>query len=48
MTTPKTSPAWQALAAHHETLAPVHMRDLFKEDPRRFERFSLRFNDILL
>ncbi|MBA3321821.1 MAG: glucose-6-phosphate isomerase, partial [Pyrinomonadaceae bacterium] len=42
------SPAWQALAAHHETLAPVHMRDLFKEDPRRFERFSLRFNDILL
>ncbi|MDQ3258689.1 MAG: glucose-6-phosphate isomerase [Acidobacteriota bacterium] len=48
MTTPNTSPAWQALTAHHETLAPVHMRDLFREDPRRFERFSLRFNDVLL
>jgi len=48
MTTPDTSSAWQALTAHHETLAPVLMRDLFKEDPRRFERFSVRFNDILL
>jgi len=48
MTTPTTSPAWQALTAHYETLAPIHMRDLFSEDPQRFERFSLRFDDILL
>jgi len=48
MATPTTSPAWQALTAHYETLSPVHMRDLFKENPQRFERFSLRFNDILL
>jgi len=48
MTTPTTSPAWQALTAHYETLAPIHMRDLFSEDSQRFERFSLRFDDILL
>jgi glucose-6-phosphate isomerase len=26
----------------------VHMRDLFAADPRRFQRFSLRFGDVLL
>jgi glucose-6-phosphate isomerase len=48
LTTPTQYTAWQALAAHHDTLAPVHMRDLFKADPQRFERFSLRTGDILL
>jgi len=48
MTTPTTSPAWQALTAHYETLAPIHMREMFSEDSQRFERFSLRFDDILL
>jgi glucose-6-phosphate isomerase len=42
-----TSPAWQALAAHRQTLEGAHMRDLFAQDPQRFERFSLRFDDIL-
>jgi glucose-6-phosphate isomerase len=40
--------AWQALQAHHKEIAPKHMRELFREDPGRFERFSLRFQDILL
>ncbi len=39
------SPAWQALARHHAQLKDVHMRALFAEDPSRFERFSLRFED---
>lgn len=28
-------------------MAGVHMRDLFAQDPRRFNKFSLRLNDIL-
>jgi glucose-6-phosphate isomerase len=40
--------AWQALEAHFVKIAPVHMRDLFDQDPQRFERFSLKFRDILL
>ena len=48
MTKPTQLPAWRALAAHYEEVAPLHMRDLFAQDPRRFERFSLRFEDILL
>ena len=41
-------PAWQALDAHQKEMAGVHMRDLFAQDPQRFERFSLRLGDILL
>src|SRR5205085_11234228 len=48
MTTLTQSPAWQALAAHHDKMASKHMRDLFKADPKRFENFSTRFKDILL
>ena len=40
-------PAWQALKAHHQEMADVHMRELFERDPDRFQRFSLRFHDIL-
>jgi glucose-6-phosphate isomerase len=40
-------PAWQALQEHQRGMAEVHMRDLFAQDPQRFERFSLRMGDIL-
>ena len=40
--------AWRALTAHHPLVEPAHMRDLFAEDPNRFERFSLRTCGILL
>ncbi len=42
------SPAWKALEAHYKKVEPMHMRDLFKQDPKRFDKFSLTFNDILL
>ncbi len=42
------SSAWQALKAHQQKLSKIHMRDLFKQDPQRFEKFSTRFQDILL
>src|SRR4051812_44516613 len=48
MYNPTDLPAWKALQAHQGEIAPVHMRDLFRDDPRRFERFSLRYQDILL
>jgi glucose-6-phosphate isomerase len=47
MTTPTQLPAWKALEAHYQEVAPLQMRDLFKQDPKRFEKFSLRFEDIL-
>ena len=48
MSTLTQSPAWQALQTHQQEIARRHMRDLFKEDPDRFDKFSLRFDDILL
>ncbi|MEK6664158.1 MAG: glucose-6-phosphate isomerase [Pseudomonadota bacterium] len=42
------SPAWKALKTHHKQLANVHMRDLFAQDATRFDKFTLRFNDLLL
>ncbi len=40
-------PAWQNLVNHFEKTKDVHMRDLFAQDPDRFDRFSLRLDDIL-
>jgi glucose-6-phosphate isomerase len=48
MTRPVDLPAWKALQAHQQKLASVHLRDLFQQDARRFDKFSLRFGDILL
>ena len=43
-----TTPIWQALRAHHETLASASLRVLFDEDGKRFEAFSLADEDLLL
>ena len=47
MLIPTQLPAWKALERHYEAMKDVHMRDLFAADPHRFEKFSLRFDDIL-
>jgi glucose-6-phosphate isomerase len=39
--------AWQALAHHRAEWEQIHMRDLFAQDPQRFERFSRRLDDLL-
>ncbi len=39
--------SWMKLQAHQQTIAETHMRDLFSADPKRFEKFSIQFNDIL-
>jgi glucose-6-phosphate isomerase len=41
------SNAWQALVEHQRQMAETHMRDLFAEDPQRFQHFSVQFEDIL-
>ncbi len=45
---PTTTQAWKALSDHHEKMKHVHMRRMFDQDPDRFSRFSLRFEDILV
>lgn len=40
--------AYKALAEHYEKVNHLHMRDMFAEDPQRFETFSARLGDILL
>ncbi|MCB2054002.1 MAG: glucose-6-phosphate isomerase, partial [Geminicoccaceae bacterium] len=48
MSTLSDEPAWKALEAHARTLDARHLRDLFAEDGRRFERFSRRLDDLLV
>src|SRR5580704_4764037 len=41
-------PAWSALKAHHETIAPLHLRKLFADDPKRGERLTLEAAGVYL
>lgn len=41
------STAWQALQAHSTNVEGLHLRKLFAQDPERFDRFSLRIDDLL-
>ena len=41
-------PVWKKLCQHQEQIAPVHMRDMFAQDANRFNKYSLKFADILL
>ena len=38
---------WQDLQKHFSEVNNLQMRDMFNDDPHRFDKFSLRFNDIL-
>ncbi|MEO6421586.1 MAG: glucose-6-phosphate isomerase, partial [Candidatus Nitrotoga sp.] len=48
MSTLVHSPAWQALTAHQTEISQKTMREMFCDDPKRFDKFSLQFNDLLL
>lgn len=45
---PSETQEWQELKAHYDDMKSVHMKTLFKNDPDRFNDFSLQFNDILI
>ena len=36
------SQTWKDLEAHQREMAAIHMRDLFAQDPERFDKFSLQ------
>ncbi len=38
--------AYKYLSNHYVDIAPKQLRDLFSEDPKRFEKFSIVFGDI--
>jgi glucose-6-phosphate isomerase len=42
------SPEWRSLTIHHTSMAHVHMRELFAQDARRSEKYSLRVGDMLV
>ncbi|QHL88840.1 glucose-6-phosphate isomerase [Nibribacter ruber] len=45
---PTTTQAWKKLEAHYEQMQAQHLKDLFQQDPKRFEKLSLTFEDILI
>lgn len=45
---PTSTAAWKKLESHFQEISKTHLRALFKEDPKRFEKFSIQFEDILL
>jgi glucose-6-phosphate isomerase len=45
---PTSTSAWQKLTAHYLMMQATHMRELFAEDKKRFEKFSQSFEDILV
>src|SRR3989442_3746877 len=42
------SSVWKALQKHYEGVALLHMRQLFANDSKRFDKFSFKACDILL
>ena len=46
-TLPQTA-EWQALQKHYETIKDSQMRDMFAKDPQRFNKFSLKLENMLL
>ena len=45
---PMKTKSWQKLKDHFGVMKAIHMKKLFAEDPDRFRKFSVRFNDILV
>ena len=41
------SPAWQALGAHFSTIESLHMRQMFRDDPMRFKKFTVQLDGLL-
>lgn len=48
MTNPTNCPIWHDLSAHYQEILPLQMRDMFTKDGRRFEKFSLNTEGLLL
>jgi glucose-6-phosphate isomerase len=44
---PTSTQAWSALQKHFSEMKNVHLRELFKNDPERFKKFSMCVEDIV-
>lgn len=44
---PQSTTAWQLLREEQAIMQAIQMKDLFASDPQRFEKFSIRLEDIL-
>jgi glucose-6-phosphate isomerase len=44
---PTNTKSWKSLTDHSNKMKNVHMRELFNEDPMRFNNFSIQFEDML-
>ncbi len=47
MPKPTSTQTWRSLAESQQEMERIHLRDMFRDDPRRFERFSLRLGPVL-
>lgn len=45
---PVQTEAWKSLTDHLKVMKNRHMKDMFTEDPERFAKFSLSFEDMLV
>lgn len=45
---PASTQAWKALEDHYHQIKKTTMKKMFAQDPARFEKFTLRFEDILV
>jgi len=45
---PTETQSWKNLIVHYKEMKSVNMKDLFADDPDRFNKFSIRFNGILV
>ncbi|HMK43042.1 MAG TPA: glucose-6-phosphate isomerase [Dissulfurispiraceae bacterium] len=47
-TNPTRTQSWAKLREHHKKVDSLHMKDMFKADEARFQKFSVQFNGIIL
>jgi glucose-6-phosphate isomerase len=45
---PTETQSWKNLIGHFKEMKGIHMKDLFVNDPDRFNKYAIRFNDILV
>ena len=45
---PTTTKSWQKLTAHFKAIIDEHLQDYFNKDEKRFDRFSIQWEDFLV
>ncbi len=45
---PTKTGVWKKLLKHYSTMQQISMKEMFVQDPERFNKFSIQFEDILL